>query len=218
MIATSSLASPSPNDLHAAFLALVPTIKKRARIAFAYYKCANQKAEKVAEAVALAWKWFVRLHERGKDAATFPGVFAILVARAVASGRRLAGGEPLTDVMSRSAQRKHGFTIKGFSSDDSARSQERSSDPITQKTFDALEERLVDNRMTPIPDQAAFRIDFPQWLKTLPFRERSMVQAMMRDERTNDLGKRFGVSPGRISQVRSKLRDEWETFCGEEAA
>ena len=75
MIATSSLASPSPNDLHAAFLALVPTIKKRARIAFAYYKCANQKAEKVAEAVALAWKWFVRLHERGKDAATFPGVF-----------------------------------------------------------------------------------------------------------------------------------------------
>src|SRR4029079_244240 len=109
--ATTSLAAPSPNDLHAAFLALVPTIKKRARIAFAYYKCANQKAEKVAEAVALAWKWFVRLHERGKDAATSPGVFAILVARAVASGRRIAGGERANDVMSRAAQRKHGFSI-----------------------------------------------------------------------------------------------------------
>jgi hypothetical protein len=59
--ATSSLASSSPKDLHAAFLAIVPKIKMRADIAFAYDRCANQKADKVAEAIALAWKWFVKL-------------------------------------------------------------------------------------------------------------------------------------------------------------
>ena len=70
-----------------------PKLKCAHHIAFAYCKCANQKADKTAEAIALAWKWFVKLQERGKNAATFPGVFAILVARAVASGRRIAGGE-----------------------------------------------------------------------------------------------------------------------------
>ena len=90
--ATSSLASNASKDLHAAFLAIVPKIEMRARTAFAFCKCSNQRADKVAETVALAWKWFVRLQKRGKNAATFPGAFGILVARAVANGRRVAGG------------------------------------------------------------------------------------------------------------------------------
>jgi hypothetical protein len=215
--ATSSLASNAPTDLHAAFLAIVPKIEMRARIAFAFCKCANQRADKVAETVALAWKWFVRLQKRGKNAATFPGVFGILVARAVASGRRIAGGERVNDVMSGLAQRKHGYSVIGLSGDDSVPIHELLSDPISRKTFDALEERLTDNTQTPVPDQAAFRIDFPQWLKTLPVRERTMVQALMRDEQANDLSKKFGVSEGRISQLRSKFRTDWASFCGEEA-
>jgi hypothetical protein len=215
--ATSSLASPSPKDLHAAFLALVPKIEKHTRSAFKYLKCANERADKVAEAIALAWKRFVRLHERGKDVATFPVVFAILIARAVASGRRIAGAEPVNDVMSQTAQRKHGFSVTEFSDSNSVPSHELLSDPHAQKTLDALEERLTDNTLTPVPDQAAFRIDFREWLRTLSTRERTMAHAMMRDERTNDLSKKFGVSAGRVSQVRGKLRMEWAKFCGDEA-
>ena len=215
--ATSSLASNAPTDLHAAFLAIVPKIEMRARIAFAFCKCANQRAEKVAEAVALAWKWFVKLQARGKDAATFPGVFASLVARSVASGRRIAGAEAAGDVLSKTAQRKHGFSVTELSHSGTVQSHELLSEPHAQKTFDALEERLADNTQTPVPDQAAFRIDFPQWLKTLPLRERTMVQALMRDERANDLSKKFGVSEGRISQLRSKFRTDWASFCGDEA-
>jgi hypothetical protein len=218
MIASSSsLASSCPKDLHAAFLAIVPKIKMRADIAFAYDRCANQKADKVAEAIALAWKWFVKLQERGKNAATFPGVFAILVARAVASGRRVAGGETINDVMSRPAQRKHGFSVQGFPDSDVAQGHDPSEEPLFQKFFKTLEDRLADNTQTPVPEQAAFRIDFPDWLGTLSARERAMAEAMMREERTSDLSREFGVSPGRISQLRSKLRAEWASFCGEEA-
>jgi hypothetical protein len=215
--ATSSFASHSPEQLQVAFLALVPNIEKHARNAFAYYKCANQKADKVAESVALAWKWFVRLHERGKNASTFPVVFASLVARAVASGRRIAGGEPASDVMSKSAQRKHGFSVTEFPHADAIPLHEIFSDPHAQKAIDALEERLADNTQTPVPDQAAFRIDFPAWMRTLSPRERLLAQAMMREEGTNDLSRKFGVSAGRISQIRSKLRTEWTSFCGDEA-
>jgi hypothetical protein len=214
--ATSSFASRSPEQLQVAFLALVPNIEKHARNAFGYYKCANQKDDKVAEAVALAWKWFVRLHKRGKNASTFPVVFASLVARAVAGGRRIAGGEPAGDVLSKLAQRKHGFSVKGLSDSDGIPIHQLFSDPHAQKTIDTLEERLADNTQTPVPDQAAFRIDFPAWMRTLSARERLLAQAMMREEGTNDLSRKFGVSAGRISQIRSELRTEWARFCGDE--
>jgi len=215
--ATSYSTSRSPDELRLAFLAIVPMIETRARSTFGYLKCANQKADKVAESVALAWKWFLRLHERGKDVATFPMVFAALVARAVADGRRIAGGEPTNDVMSKTAQRKHGFSVTVFSHSDAVPIQKRLGNPNSQRAIDTLEERLADNTQTPVPDQAVFRIDFAEWLKTLSTRERTMTQAMMREERTTDLSSAFGVSPGRISQIRSALRRSWTVFCGDEA-
>jgi hypothetical protein len=44
-----------------------------------------------------------------------------------------------------------------------------------------------------------------------------MVRRMMRNERTLDLSKRFEVSPGRISQMRRELHEDWLGFLGERA-
>ena len=117
--------------------------------------------------------------------------------------------------MSNVAQRKHGFSVTYYPDSNANPIHEVFSDPHAPNT--GLEERLANNTQTPVPDQAAFRIDFPEWLRTLSSRERTMVQAMMREEGTNDLSRTFGVSAGRISQIRSSLRTEWTRFCGEEA-
>ena len=61
----------------------------------------------------------------------------------------------------------------------------------------------------------AFRIDFPAWLKTLTARERRLVRAMARNERTTDLSREFGVSPGRISQLRRAFMEDWRRFIDE---
>ena len=45
----------------------------------------------MAETIALSWKWFVRLAERGKDVGQFVTVLAAFAARAVKSGRRPVG-------------------------------------------------------------------------------------------------------------------------------
>src|SRR5262249_60701099 len=90
-------------------------------------------------------------------------------------------------------------------------------EPHGQALQDAFEERLRDNTVTPVLDQVAFRIDFPAWLKTLTARERRLVRAMARNERTTDLSKLFEVSPGRISQLRRAFREDWLRFTGEEA-
>ena len=142
------------------------------------------------DTVALAWKCFIRLAENGKDVDGFKSTFASTVARSVSCGRRVTGVEKAKDVMSGRAQRRHGFTV------------------------DSIDEPLKDNTVTPVPDQAAFRIDFKEWLRTLSSRERKIVRAMIRDERTLDLSRQFDVSPGRISQMRREFAKSWSRYCG----
>jgi hypothetical protein len=69
----------SVSGLQNAFLRLLPKIQNHAQITFRHIPCAHQRADRMAEAVALAWKWFLRLHELGKDVNQFPMVFIYLV-------------------------------------------------------------------------------------------------------------------------------------------
>jgi len=63
MLAVSS--SKNIDQLQASFLAIHPRIETHARIYFRQVRSADEKAERIAEAIALAWKWFVRLAQRG---------------------------------------------------------------------------------------------------------------------------------------------------------
>lgn len=49
---------------------------------------AEAKAECVAEAVALAWAWYLRLVRQGKDVRRVPSALATFAARQVRGGRR----------------------------------------------------------------------------------------------------------------------------------
>ena len=103
---------PSLDALQAAFLAQVlPRVLTHGRVYFRHLRCPHQRADAVAEMVALAWRWHLRLAERGKDAAQFPTAIATFAARAVRSGRRLAGMDRAKDVLSPLAQQRTGFAV-----------------------------------------------------------------------------------------------------------
>jgi hypothetical protein len=120
-------------------------------------------------------------------------------------------------VLSPVAQRKGGFRVERLPASTRSPQEQLYATPDGQALHDAFEERLRDNTLTPVPDQAAFRIDFPAWLKTLTGRERRLIRLMARNERTKDLSKRLGVSPGRVSQLRREFRDGWLRYHGEGA-
>lgn len=204
----------SPADPNA-FLALLPKIELHARITFHTVKCPATREDKVAECIAVAWKWYARLNECGKDVNKFVMIFTYLVVKAVKSGRRVAGMEKAKDVMSEQAQRRHGFTVERLSASASATHEELYGNPHGQRRHDVWEERLQDNTVTPPDEQAAFRIDFMAWLKSLTPRERRLVRAMSRNESTKDLAREFNLSPSRISQMRREFHDGWAAFCGE---
>jgi hypothetical protein len=189
--------------LQAAFLAsILPKVLSHGRVYFRHLKSADRQEECIAEMVALTWKWHLRLAERGKDAAQFPAAIATFAARAVRCGRRLAGMDRAKDVLSPLAQQRQGFAVcklPDYSALDGS----------------PLDEALHDNTKSPPDQQAMFRIDFPAWRAGRTERDRGILDDLMVGERTLDVAGKYGLSPGRVSQLRRELHDDWEFFCAE---
>jgi hypothetical protein len=200
-------------DLHAQFLAILPRIERHARVYFRQFSQVT-KEEAVADVVALSWKWFRRLVERGKDVNGFVSTLATYAAKAVQNGRRLCGQLKAKDVLSARAQRRHGFKVEPLPT--STRTSHAELYAVAgQRQLDIYEERLQDNTRTPPDEQAAFRLDFPAWLTTRTERDRRIIADMAVGERTKHLARRFGLSPARVSQLRREYRDDWLMFTGE---
>lgn len=149
----------------------------------------------------IAWKWFVRLAERGTDATGFGSTLATLAARSVRSGRRVCGQEKVRDVLSLVAQQRHAFAVSKLPE-------------VETLTDNPLMEALHDNRVAPVPEQVCFRVDFPAGLATLSPCNRQIVD-MALGYATCELSQKYGVSPSRISQLRREFHDDWARFCGD---
>jgi len=189
----------SVEELQVRFLGILPRIEQHAKIAFRHVVCREKRADLIAETVALAWRWFQRLAERGKDATQFPSVLANYAARAVRSGRRVCGQLKPRDAMSELAQQRHGFCVGKIP------------DFSTEST-NPLAEALTDNTRSPVPDQVQFRCDFPAWRRTHCRRNRRLIGRLMLGERTKDVARRFQLSESRVSQLRQQFHEDWNVF------
>jgi hypothetical protein len=203
-------------QMQTTFLAhVLPRVEAHGRVYFRHVKCPHRKEELLAEMQGLAWKWFITLVRRGKDVLAFVSALANYAARAVNSGRRVCGHERKRDVLSPVAQRLHGFAVEALPQATSTSHESLYASPHGQALLDAFEERLHDNTITPPPDQAAFRIDFPAWRLTHSERDRRLIDTLMLGGRTKEVSRLFGLSPGRISQKRRQFLEDWRRFCGE---
>jgi hypothetical protein len=191
--------SPSVAQLQNRFLAVLPRIERHARISFRHLRCPHQREEALAECLALAWAWFVRLVRRGKNPEAFITVLADFAARAVSSGRRLCGQERANEVLSLVAQRRHGFTVQRLHL-------------YANPPGSRWEEALHDNTQTPVADQVVFRVDFPAWLQTRTKRDRRLIERLLVGERTGAVAQAFDLSPGRIAQLRRQFHADWLRF------
>jgi hypothetical protein len=80
---------------------------------------------------------------------------------------------------------------------------------------EVIDEALHGNVETPVLDQVMFRCDFPAWRRTRCERDRRLLDDLMLGERTQDVARKFGLTPGRISQLRREFHADWQRFCGE---
>ena len=180
------------------FLIHLPRVQAHAAYALRHVHCADKRSDLIAETLALAWKHFLTLSQRGKDPTRFITTLALRCSQAVRAGRRLVGSERSKDVLSPTTHARHGFSVGSL--DDQPRED------------DDLAEALVDNTRSRVPDQVAFRIDFPRWRQRLGTRNRRVLASLMAGEGTKAVAERFGLSEARVSQLRREFQQSWEAF------
>jgi hypothetical protein len=198
-LTTTAATSQSTDQLHAAFLTILPRIELHGRVYFRHKK-GDKRDEAIAEMVALAWKSFVNCVRNGKNPLDFPMALARRAAQGVHNGRRLCGQEKIKDVLSPRAQQQHNFTVVSLPEGSS----------LNGNVFD---EALIDNTQTPPPDQVAFRLDFPAWRLSRCDRDRRVIDDLMVGERTMDVADKHGLTAARISQLRRDFYQDWARFC-----
>lgn len=185
---------------HAGFLAMLPAIRTHAQIAFRHLD-PEARQEAVQEVICSATAAYFRLWQLGKVDLAYPSVLARFGVAQTRTFRKVGGRLNVRDVSSGHCQCRKGVVVERL-------------DKFHAKRGEWLE-AVVEDPRTPVPDQAAFRCDFPAWLATLRRRNRRIAKALSIGHTTSEVAKRFKVSPGRISQLRKELRDSWQDFHGE---
>jgi hypothetical protein len=175
--------------LRETFVRELPELETMAR---AWFRGINPEAqaEAIQNTTALAWKYWRRLAEQGRDQE--PGLlrnvwwFALKqtkIGRTITrgDGQRGKGRQDVYD-------RTHGNAIEH------------------------IDFNLFVADSTPIPEQAAFRIDFPVFLGTLNERQREMTLDLASGMGTGEVARKHGVTPGAVSQFRARFKMLFEKF------
>jgi hypothetical protein len=196
------------------FLKLLPRVERHAAIVFRALP-AVEREEAVAEAVAAAFVAFGRLRARGFDPARdFPSLIARHAVLHTKDGRQVGGRRRSKDVLSPHAQRKHGFRVESLPLATRRPHEDLCGEPRGQRQLDLFEERLRDNHRTPPAEQAAFRLDFPEFMGSLSRRDRRLAGYLSLGNSGKAAAKRFGLSPGRVTQLRQTWCRQWRARNG----
>src|ERR1700694_915532 len=187
-------------DSHAAFLAMLPAIRRTAQISFRKVR-PELRDDLIVEVVANAFVAYARLVERGQADRALPSPLARFAIAQVRAGRRVGNRLRIRDVMSGYAQFKKDFFVERLDSFDDEE--------------DCWQEVVVEDKRATPADVAACRIDFAEWLRRLTVRLRKIALVLAAGETTKGAAERFGLSPARISQLREGLKRSWEAFQGD---
>ena len=187
-------------DWHQQFLEMLPVIRKYADNAFQHLDPEGRE-DAVHEVIANALVAFARLVQLGKADLAYPTVLARYGAAQLRQGRRVGNRRRVGEVLAEYAQRKKGFVVERL-------------DRFHKESGEWLEAIVQDTR-TPVPDQVAFRIDFPAWLNSQTKRNRRIAEALAVGSTTGEVARRFKLSPGRISQLRQQFHQSWQEFQGD---
>ncbi len=96
---TIAFSSAALAHSQASLLAIVlPRVLSYGRVCFRGIKCPHRREDAIQDMIGRAWRWHLRLAEKGKDTTAFPTALASYAVRAVKSGSRVAGQERANDV------------------------------------------------------------------------------------------------------------------------
>jgi hypothetical protein len=191
------------------FLQVLPAVETHAKIQFRRLPV-QQREDAIQEAIASAVVAYRRLAAQGRLHVAHPGTIATNAVHHVRNGRHVGGHQDgARDAMSSACHRRHGLEVVSY---------DRHRFPSSLRNgTDGWRQLVLADRKVPVPDLAAFRVDFGQWFQMRSRRDRSIISALIGGEQPSGVAERFGITRGRVSQLRRSYEQEWRTFQGEAA-
>ena len=200
MIRIASQPKPAAPEWHELFLRMLPGITRYVRIAFRHL-APEAKAEAIQEAICNAFAAVARLAELGKLDLAFPTVLGRYAVAQVRDGRKVGCKLNVRDVLSRYCQARKNVVVERLDKYDA--------------NEDSWQEIIIEDRHAGPAETARVRMDFGDWLHSLPRRDRRIALKLASGEQTSRVAQVFQRSEGRISQLRKELKAAWDEFTGE---
>ena len=188
---------PNETTWQSNFTAMLSEIEQKLRLAFCRLD-PEAREDAIEEAVVHSLLAYVRLHEQGRAEVATPSSLAWYSSHQVKCGRPAAGRMNGKDPMSRYAQIGNGIQT----------------DRQPNNWIDAI----VEDKRAAVADQVAAKMDFGAWFATLPQRMKEIAKDLAFGCSTSEVGKKYGLTPGRISQLRRMLEESWAAFQQEAVA
>jgi len=204
MIAVADKASRKPRmpRWHKKFLQMLPLIRRHAAVSFRHLD-REARAEAVQEVICNALAAFRRLVELGKADVAYASPLARYAVAQVRAGRRVGAELNCKDVGSLHCRHRNGVYVESLDHFDEEQ--------------DCWEEVLIEDKTAGPAEIAASRVDFADWMQTLPSRQQRIANLLATGMSTKATARRFHVTPGRVAQLRRELMQSWYQFVGEAA-
>jgi len=184
----SSAQSVAQSMAPPSFESMLPLLKMKFRKATINFDSWDARDEAIQELTAMAFILFNRLLRQGKHEKIYATPLAQYAIHHYFNGRRVTGTSS-TDALSPRTQLLGRATVVNAITDSC----------ICKRTF----------RPSTI---GTFNLDFDSWLKTLADKKRDILLAVLQGESTSEIADNFGVTRGRISQIRVELAESWKAF------
>ena len=182
------------------FLAILPTIQNCVAFAFRHVP-PEEREELIQESLANAAVACANLVGQGRADRVFPSALANFAVRRTREGRKVGSKLNSRDVLSDHCRRKRHFVVKRLD--------------YPGSFADPWRESVVEDHRTPVPEQVAFRLDFPEWLACFSARQQEIALALAMGRGTVEVARSFAISPARVSQLRREFHQSWNRFHAE---
>jgi hypothetical protein len=177
----------------------LPRFKTAAAIAFRHVR-GQDRDDLIAETVANVYVGMKALADRDALDLAYPSVLSRFAISQIKDGRRVGTPSNVREVLSEHAQKQKSFTVDRLD--------------VFDTTAGEWQEILVEDRRAGPAGLVQTKLDFAAYLRSLPVRHRRIAKFLARGETTSAASRKFGVSAGRISQMRTELKQAWDRHAG----
>jgi hypothetical protein len=197
MIAVNNERNDNETTWQSRFVAMLAEIEQKLRLAFCRLD-PEACEDAIEEGIVHSLLAYIRLHEQGRTEVATASSLAWYSSRQVKRGRPAAGRMNGKEPLSRYGQLGNGIRV----------------DPTQGQWI----ETLVEDKRASVADQVAAKMDVGAWFATLTQKMRQIAKDLAFGCSTSEVANKYGVTPGRISQLRRTLEESWVAFQGEAVA